>query len=305
LNFATAATLLKRVAGGSRWIFGPAAVVFLIVAGWHARVVFASVLEQTDPALLVLTILLWTSLHLLPPLSSWIVLREIGAKIDYHTLLTIHVGRLPARYLPGGIWHTVSRVMDLHRLGVSRSQLSIMVLMENLVPVGVALTLGGLCLWVAGGMTWLILAAVLGGPALLAGIPLLLRHRVLLANRKFALRSYLKLTVVIAAFWIIAATAFYCYWSAFPAVRGSVSALHIYGIYLVAWVAGFVSVFAPQGIGVFEAVAGIFLQGTLTFAGATVLAAGFRVAILAADMLAAGLLFAMKHVRRAQLLRLH
>lgn len=297
LNIATVGNLIKRAAAGSRWIFGPAAVVFLAVAGWRARVVFASVLEQTEPAPLILTVLLWALLHLLTPVFSWMVLRETGEGIGYRTLLAIHVGRLPARYLPGGIWHTVSRVMDLHHLGVSRSRLSIMVLLENLVPVAVALTLGGLCLSVAGGESWLTLAAVLGGPLLLACLPLLLRHRALLAPRKLAIGSYLKLAAITATFWIIAATAFFSYWSAFPAARASVSALRIYGVYLLAWVAGFVSVFAPQGIGVFESVAGIFLQGALTFAGAAVLAAGFRVAILGADMLAYSALLAVKSVR--------
>ncbi len=298
LNLATAGNLAKRVMGMSRWLFGPAALLFLIVAGWHLRAVFGTVLEQTDAMPLIVTVALWVLLHLLTPVFSWIVLREIGADVGYRTLLGIHVGRLPARYLPGGIWHTVSRVMDLHRLGVNRSQLSVMVLLENLVPIAVATTLGGLCLSMAGGAGWLAYAAVLGGPLLFACLPILLRHRALLAPRKFAVGSYLKLGAVTAMFWIVAATAFFSYWSAFPAARASVSALRIYGVYLLAWVTGFVSIFAPQGIGVFESVAGVFLQGALTFAGAVVLAAGFRVAILGADTLAYGGLLAVRYARR-------
>src|SRR5665213_2821880 len=114
MNLAIAGNLARRVMATSRWLFGPAALLFLMVAGWRARVVFPMVLEQTDAAPLVVTVLVWTSLHLLTPVFSWIVLRELGADIGYRTLLAIHVGRLPARYLPGGIWHTVSRVMDLH-----------------------------------------------------------------------------------------------------------------------------------------------------------------------------------------------
>ena len=67
---------------------------------------------------------------------------------------------------------------------------------------------------------------------------------------------------------------------------------------MLAWVTGFVSIFAPQGIGVFESVAGVFLQGALTFAGAAVLAAGFRVAILGADMLGYGALLAVRYAQR-------
>ncbi len=297
LNLATAGNMTKRAMALLRWLFTPAALLFLVVAGWRARAVFATVLGQADTTLLVVTITLWASMHLLSPVFSWVVLREIGAGVGYRTLLAIHVGRLPARYLPGGVWHTVSRVMDLHRLGVTRSQLSVMLLLENMVPVSVASVLGGLCLCIAGKTSWLALAALCAGPLLFACIPLVMRHRALLAPRKLAAGGYLKLAAVTAVFWIAAATAFFTYWSAFPYARMSVPALQIYGVYLIAWVAGFVSVFAPQGIGVFESVAGVFLQGALTFAGAAVLAAGFRVAILAADILAYSALLAVKSVR--------
>lgn len=76
------------------------------------------------------------------------------------------------------------------------------------------------------------------------------------------------------------------------------SVLQIYGVYLLAWIAGFVSVFAPQGIGVFESVAGLFLKGALMFAGVAVLAAGFRVAVLDADMLAFGVLLTLRVAQR-------
>ncbi|HVR80729.1 MAG TPA: hypothetical protein VHF02_01350 [Luteimonas sp.] len=295
----TSGDILKRLLVGSRWVFGPAAVAFLIVSFWRARVTLQAVLLQAEVPPLILTIALWALLHLLTPLLSALVLREIGTAVDYRTALAIHVGRLPARYLPGGIWHTVSRVMDLHRLGVSRSQLSVLVLLENLVPVGTALTVGGLCLWAAGGLRLpLAIAAVLGGVLLLSCIPLLLRHRALLHRCGYAPGAYLKVVAVTAVFWLVAASAFACYWSAFPAARAGIPILQVYGTYLLAWVIGFISVFAPQGIGVFESVAGVLLKGALSFGGVAVLAAGFRVAILAADALAYAILHALRYIRR-------
>lgn len=285
---------LKRLLTFSRWVFGPAAIVFLLVAGWRARNFFWTVLEQTAPAPLVITISLWALLHLLSPVFTRIVLREVGAAVPYRVALGIHVGRLPARYLPGGIWHTVSRVMDLNRLGVSRAHLSTMVLLENVVPVAVALLLGGLCVLVAGGTGILALASGLSGLVLLALPPLVLRHRLLLQGARFGLVSYFKAVAVSAAFWTIAATAFACYWSAFPSAKADTPILEIYGAYLLAWAAGFVSVFAPQGIGVFESVAGSLLKGALPFAGVAVLAAGFRVATMVADMLAYATLHAVR-----------
>ena len=105
----------------SRWLFTPAALLFLLAAGWRARVVFASVLGHTDALPLIVTVALWALLHLLTPVFSWIVLREIGADVGYQHAVgrsTSRAGCRHAGYLPGGIWHTVSRVMDLHHLGV-------------------------------------------------------------------------------------------------------------------------------------------------------------------------------------------
>src|ERR1700733_9080997 len=102
--------ILRRMFAASRWTFGPAAVVFLVIAGVRARGAFHAVSLHTQLIPLIITVLLWASLNLLIAVFTWIVLRETGANISYGAILRIHVGRLPARYLPGGIWQTVSRM---------------------------------------------------------------------------------------------------------------------------------------------------------------------------------------------------
>ena len=291
-------TILRRMFAASRWIFGPAAVVFLIVAGVRARGAFHAVSLHTQLPPLAITVLLWASLNLLAPIFTWLVLREAGVGISYGVLLRIQVGRLPAKYLPGGIWQTVSRMMDLHRLGVDRSQLSALVMLENLVPLAVTLTMGGVCTLIASSAKLFALAAMLGGVVLLTCLPILLRHRLLLHNRGFALRIYFFVALTAVAFWCIAATAFACYWYSFPVTHVDVSRLQVYGAYLLAWSAGFISVFSPQGIGVFESVISLLLKGALPFGEVAVLAAGFRAATLAADFIAYGTLLVSRHGRR-------
>lgn len=287
----------RRILYWARWLFGPVALLSLALAGWHARSVFAVVIDQTRPVHVLAAAMLWALLHLVTPLFTRIVLLEVGADVAYRTLLGIHVARLPARYLPGGIWHTVSRAMDLHRLGTTRAQLSIMILLENAVPAASALMLGGFALVLTGNATWLAHAAAAAGIAALGITFLLLRHRALRQSRALTLHGYLKLVAVTSFFWLVAATAFYCYWTAFPAARDDMPALQLYGAYLLAWVAGFVTVFAPQGVGVFEYVAGLFLRGALTFGGTAVLVAGFRLTILGADMLAFGIFCGLRLLR--------
>ena len=95
-----------------RWIFGPAALVFLAIAGWQSRDAFSTILDDANPVRLLAAIALTGCLHLLSPVVTWRILRELGPDVSYGTLMRIHVHRLPARYLPGGIWHTVSRAVE-------------------------------------------------------------------------------------------------------------------------------------------------------------------------------------------------
>lgn len=294
MNLASVSRVARQIVAISRWLYAPAAIAFLAFAIWHSRGIFQEVVKRAEIWLLVLAVLLWTGLHLLTPVFSWILLRDADSGITYQVLLRIHAGRLPARYLPGGIWHTVSRVMDLHALGVGRQPLSRMVIAENILPVAMALSLGGLFLDLAGNAHWLAAAAIVVGIVSVAGGFVFLRRLGRPTCQPLLLGRYLKLAGVTGAFWIIAATAFYSYWSAFPAAREVVPGLQVYGIYLLSWAAGFASVFAPQGIGVFESVAGVFLHGAMTFSGAVVLVAGFRVAVLAADLLAYGLFLILR-----------
>lgn len=268
----------------ARRLFAPLALLFLALAAYSARDTFGHVLAEARLGPLVVTVLAWSLLHLLVPVIAWIVLRGLGSGIDYRTVLRIHVNRLPARYLPGGIWQTVSRMVDLHGLGVGRAPLSVLVMMENLAPLATALAAGGLCAYLAG-TPLLPTPAIIGtGLLLAAGLPWLMRR--LVRQASLPLPAYLAALAATLAFWLVAAGVFAVYWSAFPSLELGGELLDLYGAYLLAWAAGFVVVFAPQGIGVFEAVAGFLLQGALPFAGMAVLVAGFRAATLAGDGLA-------------------
>lgn len=281
-----ARSVLRRIVAASRWLFGPVALAFLAVAGWRSRELFGALLERTEPVPLATAVALWMLAHLLAPWSSTIVLGALGTRIRYRDLLAIHLARLPARYLPGGIWHTVTRVVDLRGRGVGRRELTIMVVLENSLPLATAALLGGTSLCLAGKTQWPAMAALLAAPIVLAAAWLALRHRSLRVQERFDLRTFLAATGASAVFWMLAAASFLCYWQAFPAAQRTAGVLEVAGTYLLAWAAGFASVFAPQGIGVFEAVAAVFLEGGLGFAGAAVLVAGFRVVLLVADLLA-------------------
>ena len=288
---------LRRVARILRAVFAPVAVLFLLFAAYSARGILEDTLRQAQLLPFLGAVLAWTISHLIAPALAWTVLEADGVHIGYARALRIHVSRLPARYLPGGIWHTVSRVADYTTLGATRVQLTRLVVLENSLPVAMAALLGG------GGMLLLGLATPIAGAALglgvllLLALPFVLRHRLLSAGARFPVAAYLRPAAAMLGFWSVAAFAFCAYWSAFPQPDQAPALAAVASAYLLSWAAGFAMVFAPQGLGVFEGSIAVLLQGATPFVDVVVLAAGFRAAVLGADLLAYAVYLVLNRMR--------
>ena len=126
--------------------FTPVALVFLIYIGWQSRALLATVVATAQWNLLLLASLFLILPHFVSAKATVMILKACGMSISYRLALQIHISRLPARYLPGGVWHSVGRMMDFHTLGVKPSQLTALFLLENILAIAVAFLLGGLCL---------------------------------------------------------------------------------------------------------------------------------------------------------------
>jgi uncharacterized membrane protein YbhN (UPF0104 family) len=107
--------------------------------------------------------------------------------------------------------------------------------------------------------------------------------------------AYLELCGHLVVFWVASAAAFLCYLSAFPAVSGP-GAVRTAGTFLLAWSAGFVAVFAPQGAGVFEASMAALLEGPI--AALALVIAGYRALTALRDVTALGGLALVRSVHR-------
>lgn len=295
------ATTLRRVAGIARIAFTPLAIAFLLLAAYGARDVLKQNLVDARGTALAAAAVFWAATHLIAPLFAWLVLRAQGIDIGYARALAIHVGRLPARYLPGGIWHTVSRIADYSAAGATRAQITRFVVLENAVPVALAATLGGGGMLLLGRATVPALLASCVGLVALSVIPLVLRSRRLQGDARFPLSAYGVSIAVMAAFWTIAALAFCSYWTALPRVSAeSVPLIGVASAYLLSWAAGFVAIFAPQGLGVFEISIAALLRGDVAgpLVDTAVLVAGFRAVLLVADMSTYLILLATRAVGR-------
>jgi glycosyltransferase 2 family protein len=277
----------------ARRLFTPLALVGLAVAAYAARDEFATVFAQARPAPLIAAVVAWSALNLLVPAISHAWLAALHASPGYRALLGIHMARLPARYLPGGIWHTVSRFADLHAQGTPRAKLAALAVLENAAPPAVALALGVGCALLAGRFGPAVALAALAGTAVLAILPLLV-VRAWQGAAEFRLAHGAAAAFAgLLVFWCVASLAFGMYWHALAgAPAGGWAGLA--AAYLVGWAAGFAAIFAPQGIGVFEATAAWLLEGVRPYAALVVLAAGFRIVALAGDALAYGLAIAWR-----------
>ncbi len=280
--------LKNKIVNGLKLLFTPIAFAFLLYFAWQSRDTLADLLSSASLFHLGFATVLWMVLHTLSPLLAIIVLNACGSRVSWRQAFTTHAARLPARYLPGGIWHTVGRVIDYREQGVSARHLSAFVILENGLAAAITLAVGGAIVFSMRGTDVLgSIAGVAAAAAIVAMFAMahLLNARVLQQPDQLSLGAYLKSIVAVVVFWAGATLAFLLYLSAFPDSGSNYSAVEMAGIYLFSWGVGFISVFAPQGIGVFEFVASELMSSPIGFMGLAALIAGFRVVVLVSDLI--------------------
>jgi hypothetical protein len=263
------------------------AVAFLVYMAWHERHLLGDVLRSADTAYLLLTVMLWAATHVVAPRLSTLVLGGTHQPFSYAAAFEIHSRNIPARYIPGGIWHTVGRVADFHGCGFGARQLTAFVFLENMLAASVTLGAGGVCVaWVNRSAEWAIVGtlAALGGMAGFVFSWFVVNRWVLSRGDTISFMRYLTCIAVMVFFWIVAAAAFIAYLFAFPGWAASATWLEVGGAYLLSWGVGLVVVFAPQGIGIFETTFAALLPGSFGLGAVAVLVAGFRVMVLCADL---------------------
>ncbi len=282
--------VLRPVLTLAKVVFTPLALCFILVVAWQSRQLLGEVLSQSTPLQLVAGVLLWTLVHFITPLFTLCFFRSCQQQIKYRNAFLIHAGRLPAKYLPGGIWHSVARFADYHQQGFQHRQIGVYLLAENLLSLSVSLSLGGLCvsglsqinsLWL--GFSQLALVA---GLLIMLLLPSMIKRKLLPQAAGFSLSFYLLSLLSMFCFWMIAALAFVQFVNAFPVTFPLVSQLEIAGVYVFSWGVGFLAIFAPQGIGISEYVTSQLLGADMGANSFLVLVAGFRIVVLAGDLLA-------------------
>jgi uncharacterized membrane protein YbhN (UPF0104 family) len=212
------------------------------------------------------------------------VLRRLGYRLDLRVCLRIYLASEFVRYIPGNVWHVLTRMLWTGRYGVPRpiafASMTVelitklaagaLVFALSLVFWGSAAALGSLLhgsfILVLGGLSFITLLVVLH-PRILGGLlnmalRLLKRDSVVLSLRY---SDILLVTLAWCGSWFVAGCAFYlmllALWPATP-----LAALPVcIGIYAIAWDFGFVTFITPSGLGFRELAIGVLFTLALPF----------------------------------------
>src|SRR5215469_3151818 len=221
------------------------------------------------------------------------VLARLGSLLGLRTCLRIYLASEFVRYIPGNVWHVVTRILWVGKYGVSRPVAFASMTIELITKLAAGLLVFSVSL-----LFWRDYGAIgslLHGPlvdilavASILALLVILHPRVLNGLLNLVLRllkrdpvqlavrysDILLVTLAWCASWLVAGCAFYvlllALWPGAPLVALPICI----GIYALAWDIGFVSFITPSGLGFREAaIVGLFtLALPLPVGLATVLA---------------------------------
>ena len=212
----------------------------------------------------------------------WAIMQQLGHKLPWWRSLRIVYYSTLAGYLPGGMWHAVSRVYLAEREGVPRVITGLGVVIESaLVALGAAIIAPLAALSWPEFPAWVVIGVL----ALLAGFVLfpnylfrlmdwlLLRLKRRTYNIRMTPFDMVKLLSPYALNWFLFGVMSFALVAAlYPAIPLS-QAPAIAGVHVSAWLLGYLVVFIPQGLVVREAVIVGFLAGVLGLPAAVATAA--------------------------------
>ncbi|MDF1644113.1 MAG: hypothetical protein P1U80_08010 [Pseudomonadales bacterium] len=278
----------KSIVNASKILFTPIALAFLVFFSWQAKEQLTSLFSSANIEFIIASLLLWIFLQLFSPIFTLLIFRGWNIAIPYKELLLIHTNRLPAKYIPGGVWHTVARGADYKYRGLNGRQLAFYFLLEAIVVASVTLALGGTTIILFQQEHSIILIGIYAA-SLVSMLALLAAPRIL-AGSMFAdsyavpPQNYWLSITFVAIFWMIAALSFVFFIGAFSELQLTDSPIVIAGIYIFSWGVGYITLFAPQGLGVSEYMAAHLISSNLSLGYFMALLAGFRILIVIADI---------------------
>jgi len=276
-------------------------VVFLGVAIYKSWTQLAGYSWHVQWPLLIAAFALATAQELSFALIWRSILARLGSRLDVLSSERIYLGAEFVRYIPGNVWHVITRVLWAEQRGVSKSiglasmviELATKIAAAALVfavtllfwpdfsglsalhiPNSALITLGGLGI----PLILVLLYPRLLGAALNFGLKLLKREPITLTM------NYLDLLLVTfywALSWVVAGVGFYLLVLSVTGAAPALVPLIIgVGIYALGWDIGFLTFVTPSGLGFREVVIAALLVGSGLVTGAASGAISIVIALL-------------------------
>lgn len=213
------------------------------------------------------------------------VQRAVGVERSFARTLSSYLRRLPARYIPGGIWHSAARYLDIRiEQDLPAQRLARLFLLEIGVAAASGFVVGGggamsMHAWVARFQPY---AVVMLGCGLLA----LLVLAVLVARGGGKVRWLALAGTAMAVTWVIAGLGFAQLALSVFGMPGQCNVEDVAATQVAAASLGYVAIFAPQGWGVTEATFAVLTTCMVALPQVLLAFVLFRMCSLVADLAA-------------------
>jgi uncharacterized membrane protein YbhN (UPF0104 family) len=232
---------------------------------WH---LLLSNTYHWNPWLLALSLLFFITQELSFGLIWRNILKRLGPRLGILVSLRIYLASEFVRYIPGNVWHVLTRILWVNKYGVSKPVAFASMTIELITKLAAGAIVFALSLlfWgdfgAVGSLLHRSVFIVLGG-AFFIVLLILLHPRILNGLLNTALRilkrepitltlrysDILLITLAWSGSWLIAGLAFYfltlAFWPGVPLIALPICM----GIYAIAWDFGFVTFITPSGLG--------------------------------------------------------
>ena len=266
---------------------------------------------QWNPWLLVLAFVGFMLQELSYGLIWQAILARLGYRLDLRLCLRIYLASEFVRYIPGNVWHVLTRILWVGKYGVLRpiAFASMTIELITKLAAGALVFAVSLLFWHDLGVGTINRApmVVIVGVATILALLVVLYPRVLNWLLNLALRllkrdpvmltlrysDILLITLAWSVSWLVAGGAFYVLLLALWPDTTLVALPICIGIYAIAWDIGFVSFITPGGLGFREAaIVGLFALALPLPAGlGTIMAFLSRLVSTLAELICVGVAY--------------
>lgn len=251
-------------------------------------------------------------LYLINGMSWYLVNKALGTNISYFKSLRVLILGNFARFIPGGIWQYAGRVYLSRKENIPESITGLAILTETLftlVTGVIVISVVGLfwkmpiqnrsVVWLFVALLFLLLAIVFFSNErfvnLLSKLLKRLKGRKKLLPLRLPIRWIPVLLITFSLQFIFGGTVLY-----FLTQNATPLSLGFYplfvGIFAMSWILGFITIFAPSGLGVQEVTMATLLSTYMPFSVAVLVAVSFRLILFISETVTALLILAKEKI---------